>query len=94
MWCQPFGVICSRLLRADGLVDDLMQFFEQFGHVRGVAPFLQFLVDGFDVIVALGIREGRGLHEQGFKAGEHLPGHDLEAPLGFVGGVHGIGGIP
>jgi hypothetical protein len=37
---QPFGVILTRLLRADGLVDDLMEFFEQLGNVRSVTSFL------------------------------------------------------
>ena len=55
---QPLGLIVARRLRADGLVDDPVQFLEQLGHVGRVAPLGQLLVDRLDVVVPLGIGEG------------------------------------
>jgi hypothetical protein len=53
---RSFGLIVSRRLRPDSLVHDPVQFLEQFGHVRRVAPFGQLFVNRLDVVVALGIR--------------------------------------
>ncbi|MFO1422397.1 MAG: hypothetical protein U1F70_01910 [Candidatus Competibacteraceae bacterium] len=78
----------DRGLRADRFVDDAVQCLEQFRHVGRVAPFAQFLVDGFEVVVPLGVDERGRLHQQGLEADEHLPGQNLEAAFGFVGGVN------
>jgi hypothetical protein len=56
----PARVFVARLLGADGLVDDLVEFFQDFGDVGGIAPLLELLVNGFEVVVADGISEGRG----------------------------------
>ena len=65
---EPLGMVLARLLRADGLVDDPVQFLEHLGHVGGVAPLLQLLVDGLDVVVALGVGERARLHQQRLEA--------------------------
>ena len=75
---------------ADGLVDDPVQLLEHLGHVGRVAPLLQLLVDGLDVVVALGIGQRARLHQQRLEADEHLPRHDLEAALGLVRGVERV----
>ena len=49
------GAPLAGWLGADRLIDDPVQFLEQVGHVRRVAPFLQLLVDRLDVVVALGV---------------------------------------
>ncbi len=61
-------------LSADGFVDDLVEFFEKIGHVRGVAAFLQLLVDRLDVVVPLGECEGRGSISKSFEPCEDLAG--------------------
>ena len=49
-------MVFSRLLRANGFVDDLVQFLQHFRYVCRVALLFQFLVNRFDVVVALGDR--------------------------------------
>ena len=90
---QPLGVVLAGRLRPDGLVDDPVQLLEHLGHVGGVALLLQLLVDGLDVVVALGVGEGARLHQQRLEADEHLPRHDLEPALRLVRGVERVHGI-
>ena len=90
---EPLGVVVAGRLRADGLVDDPVQLLEHLGHVGRVAPLLQLLVDGLDVVVPLGVGEGARLHQQRLEADEDLPRHDLEAALGLVGRVERVHGV-
>ena len=56
-WCSPTSTgqrprRQAWLLRANGLVDDLVDFFQDFRYIGGVASFFELLVDGFDVVVS------------------------------------------
>ena len=52
---EPFGVVAAGRRRSDGLVHDAVQLLQHFGHVSCVAPVLQLLVDGLDVVVSFRI---------------------------------------
>ena len=87
---QSLRLIIARRLGADRLVDDPVQFFQQVGHVRRVAPLGQLLVDRLDIVMPLGIGEYRRLGQERLEADEHLSSEDLKPSLGFVIGIGGL----
>ena len=81
---EAFGMVFTSVLRADGLVDDLVQFLEHFGDVGRVPLLLELLVDRLDVVVPFGEDKGARFHHQRLESDEDLARHDLEPALGLV----------
>lgn len=91
---KPLGMVVTRCRRADCLIDDSVQLLEHLGHVSRVAPFLQLLVNGPNIVVALCIGKGARLHQQRLESDKHLASHDLEPASRLVRRVERVHGIP
>src|SRR2546426_668449 len=81
------GLTVSGRGGTDGFVDDAVKFLHQVGDVGKIAPLLELLVDGLDVVVALGVGKYRRLHQERFETKEDQTGKNLEATFGFIRGV-------
>jgi hypothetical protein len=61
-----------------------MKLLEQGCHICRIAPFRQFFIDAFDIVVTLRKCPGAWFNHKRLEAAEYLTRHNFEAALGFV----------